>query len=100
MRYRAFIALVTLAILGSTGRAAAESTLVVLARPAAGGAPASEVLNRARGELVADGFTVLIVDAIAEADRSTALARTGRAAGAAVTAGLFVAEDAGMIDLW
>jgi hypothetical protein len=57
------------------------------------------VLNRARGELVADGFEVQIVDPMPNADRLPALARRGRATGAAVTAGLFIADDASTIEM-
>jgi hypothetical protein len=89
----------TLAVLGATRTAAAESTLVVLARPATNEANANEVLNRARGELVADGFNVLLIDSVAEADRTATLARTGRESGAAVTAGLFVEDNATTIEL-
>jgi hypothetical protein len=89
--------LVTLAVLGTTRRAAAQSTLVVLIPPANG---PNELLSRARGELLADGFQVLLVDPTAEADRLATLARVGREAGAAVTAGLSAEADGTTMTLY
>ena len=74
--------------------------LVALAHPAAdNGATSVEVLNRIRGELLADGFNVLVVDAVPRADRVSSLSRTARAARAAVVAGLFLDDAAGSVDL-
>lgn len=99
LRRRTVGALVTLALIVTTRLAHAASTLVVVVRPAAGEANASEVLNRARGELVADGFEVLLVDAMPEANRVEAVMRKGHENGAAIAAGLFVADDASTIEL-
>ncbi|MGD0678049.1 MAG: hypothetical protein ABSC94_21765 [Polyangiaceae bacterium] len=60
---------------------------------------ATEIVNRTRGELLADGFRVEFVDPIAEADRVTTLTRVGTLAGVAVAAGLFVDGDTGPIEL-
>jgi hypothetical protein len=97
---RAALAVVAvLVIVGAAAIAHAESVLVVIARPSSSGTLATEVLNRARGELLADGFTVLVVDAVARENRVASLSRTGRATGGAVAAGLFVEEGAGTVDL-
>ena len=73
--------------------------VIVLAHAADEGAASTEVLNRIRGELLADGYHVLLVDAVPKAERASSLSRTGRATGAAVAAGLFVGEGAGSVDL-
>ena len=63
MRGPAVIALLGLAILLASRRASAESALVVLVRPPTQSAVVAEALTRIRGELIADGFEVSIVDA-------------------------------------
>jgi hypothetical protein len=88
------------AVLTASWPAYAESTLVILARPAMGAPDATEVLYRVRGELAADGFPVLLLDAVAETEREGTLLREGRARNAPFTAGIFIAEDAASIDLW
>jgi hypothetical protein len=90
---------VVVAVLCAHRVAIADPTLVVLVRPTAGGASANEVLHRARGELAADGFKVVVVDALPEPGRVAGLTRVGRDAGAVVVAGFFVADDASTIDL-
>jgi hypothetical protein len=100
MRRLAIVAVVALAVLALPTQVWAESTLVILVRPTSGGAGAAEVLHRAHGELVADGFTVLLTDAPPHVDPITLLGGQGRASGAPVTAGLFVADDATSIDLY
>ncbi|MBV9947796.1 MAG: hypothetical protein JOZ69_13155 [Myxococcales bacterium] len=99
-------AIIGVALLLVSGAARAEGTLVVLVRPVGHGLPAGEVLHRLRGELVADGFDVLVVDPPSPADPGSgspgagaALAVLGRASGADVVAALFVADDAGAIDV-
>ena len=94
------IAVVLLAILTLSRPARAESTLVVLGRPFGGAPNAMEQFNRARGELLADGFRVLLLDAIDEGGREAALLREGRAVGAPVVAGMFLTDDGGSIELW
>ncbi|MDP8999506.1 MAG: hypothetical protein M3O46_05285 [Myxococcota bacterium] len=99
LRCRFVGALAAFSVIVTSGLAHAESTVVVLFRPAAGNGNASEVLNRARGELVADGFGVLLVDAVPEDGRVASITRKGHESGAAVAAGLFVADDASTIEL-
>jgi hypothetical protein len=59
----------------------------------------AEVINRLRGELLADGFNVQWVDATSEDDRVATLTRAGHAVGAAVAAGLWVVEGARTVEL-
>jgi hypothetical protein len=95
----ALAVIVALAVLGAARRARAQSALVVLIPPASGAA-SSELLTRARGELLADGFHVIVVDPTPEADRISALTRIGRDAGAAVTAGLSAEADGATMNLY
>jgi hypothetical protein len=99
-RLAARIALWVFAVLAASGPAWAESTLVILVRPDINTPNATEVLNRARGELAADGFGVVLLDAVPEAEREATLLREGRARRAPVTAGVFIADDATSIELW
>jgi hypothetical protein len=99
VRRAALALVVALAVLGAARRAAAQSALVVLISPP-GGAASNELLSRARGELLADGFRVIVVDWTPEADRIPMLARIGRDAGAAVTAGLYAEADATTLSLY
>jgi hypothetical protein len=80
--------------------ARAESTLVVLVRPSADDARATEVMNLARGELLADRFKVVVSEALPNDARAASLSRAGTEAGADVTIGLFVENDAHAIELW
>jgi hypothetical protein len=93
---------VVVAILMFVGGARAAATLVVLARtPAAAGQAesplAAEIVHRMRGELVADGFRVAVVDPEPDLDRVGLLRRAASEARADVAAGLFVdGADAGI----
>jgi hypothetical protein len=92
-----FAALTVFAVARS---AQAASALVVLI-PSSSGSPAAElVLSRTRGELLADGFHVLLVDATPEAERVPTLQRVGRQAGAGVTAGMSLEGDGTTLDLY
>jgi len=99
VRRVALAVVVALAVLGMARRANAQSALVVLIPPASAGA-SSELLSRARGELLADGFRVVVVDPTPEADRLPMLTRVGRDAGAAVTAGLSAETDGTTMNLY
>jgi len=92
------LVLVTISLVSRKLRA--ESALVVLVRPATQSAVVSEAITRIRGELVADGFEVLVVDAPAGADPESVLARADQQTGAAVTLGLFLQPDAKAAELW
>ncbi|HEX6765852.1 MAG TPA: hypothetical protein VF103_10255 [Polyangiaceae bacterium] len=81
-------------------RVQAEPTLVVLVRPAAESAIVNEAITRIRGELVADGFDVLVVDAPPGADPAAILGRSDGETNAAATLGLFLHADARVAELW
>jgi hypothetical protein len=78
--------------------ARADATLVILARPPLS-SPAPEVVNRLRGELAADGFTVLLSDPVAEGDRPAVVLHAARERNARVAAGVFVEGPDGAVEL-
>jgi hypothetical protein len=92
------VLLASLACIAWSTAARADSTLVILARPPAP-SPALEVVNRLRGELVADGFTVLLSDPVPEADRPAVVLRAARERTARVAAGVFVEGPDGAVEL-
>ena len=100
MRRSIIFALVVLVVslLGRPLRA--ESTLVVLARPYAQNATVGEAITRIRGELIADGFDVLVVDAPPFADRGLLLTRGDPQTNPAATLGVFLQADAKAAELW
>lgn len=77
----------------------AESVFVLLAGPTGGTGVPTEVVNRVRGELIADGFEVEVSPPVVVPDRADTLRRAGRGAGAAIVVGVFVDETSGGIDL-
>jgi len=91
--------LVTSAVVGVAHPARAEPMVIVLLRPPASGASDAGVVNRLRGELLADGFAVQVVDAMPGADPVATVTGTGHAAGTAVAAGLWVAGGARTVEL-
>jgi hypothetical protein len=93
-------AAISLGILLASRRADADSALVVLVRPPTQSAVVSEAITRIRGELIADGFTVSIVDSPPGSDPASLLASVDRQTGAAATLGLFLHADASSADLW
>jgi hypothetical protein len=100
MRRAVTCALVLLTSLLISRPSRAESALVVLVRPSAQTAVVNEAITRIRGELIADGFEVSIVDAMPGADRASVLARADQQTGAAATLGLFLHADASAAELW
>ena len=92
--------LVVLAMSLASGDARAESALVVLVRPTAQSVVVNEAITRIRGELIADGFEVSVVDAPPGADPASVLARADQQTGAAATLGLFLHPDASAAELW
>ncbi len=94
-----FVMVLLMSLLASR-QARAESALAVLVRPAAQSEVVSEAITRIRGELVADGFDVLVVDAPPGADPASVLARADGQTGAAATLGLFLQADAKAAELW
>ena len=63
MRRPSIVALLVFALSLLSRPSFADAVLVVLVRPSAECAIASEAITRIRGELVADGFEVSVVDA-------------------------------------
>jgi hypothetical protein len=96
-RWKVFL-LAWLACVVSSAVARADPTLVVLAGPPPS-APAPEVVNRLHGELVADGFTVLVRNAVSAPDRPAAVLRAAREGNARVAAGIFVEGPDGAVEL-
>jgi hypothetical protein len=100
MRRSGILALIILSISLIGGRAHADTALVVLVRPPAQSAIVSEAITRIRGELLADGFDVLVVDAPPGADPASVLSRADHQTNAAATLGLFLHSDARVAEVW
>jgi hypothetical protein len=100
VRLIAFATFAALAVFAVARSAEAASALVVLIPPASASPAADLVLSRTRGELLADGFHVLLVDPTPESERVPTLQRVGRQAGAGVTAGLSLEGDGTTMDLY
>jgi hypothetical protein len=96
----AVLQLLVLSFLLASGVLRAESALVVLVRPSAQTAIVTEAITRIRGELIADGFEVSVVDAPPGSDPASVLARADQQTGAAATIGLFLHADASAAELW
>jgi hypothetical protein len=95
----ALLGAIMLTILLDSRPVLADSALVVLVRPTAQSTVVSEAITRIRGELIADGFEVSIVDAPPGADPASVL-RADRQTSAAATLGLFLQPDASAAELW
>jgi hypothetical protein len=100
MRRPGVFALIMLAFSLFGRHVQAESALVVLVRPPAQSAIANEAITRIRGELLADGFDVLVVDASPGADPASVLVRADQQTSAAATLGLFLHADARVAEVW
>jgi hypothetical protein len=100
MRRAAVVTAILLTILLGSRRVLADSALVVLVRPSAQSTVVSEAITRIRGELIADGFEVSIVDAPPGSDPASVLARADPQTSAAATLGLFPQPDASAAELW
>ena len=96
----AVLTAIMLTILLGSRPALADSALVVLVRPTAQSTVVSEAITRIRGELIADGFEVAIVDAPPGADPASVLARADRQTSAAAMLGLFLQPDASAAEVW
>jgi hypothetical protein len=84
-----------------SGRAGAESAaLIVLVRPTQTTPAVTEALTRVRGELTADGFDVAMIDAQTASDPDRTLARVGQQTSAAATLGIFIRDEASVVELW
>ena len=79
------LALIVFASLLLTRQAQAESALVVLVRPSAQSAIVDEAITRIRGELVAAGFDVSVIDAPPGSDPASVLEHANLRMDAAAT---------------
>jgi hypothetical protein len=100
MRRAAVVTAIMLTLLLGNRPVLADSALVVLVRPSAQSTVVSEAITRIRGELIADGFEVSIVDAPPGSDPASVLARADPQTSAAATLGLFPQPDASAAELW
>jgi hypothetical protein len=100
MRRAAVVAAIMLTLLLGSRSVLADSALVVLVRPTPQSTVVNEAITRIRGELIADGFEVSIVDAPPGSDPASVLAGANRQASAAATLGLFLQPDASAAELW
>ena len=91
---------VTMTILLGSRSSWADSALVVLVRPSAQSTVVNEAILRIRGELIADGFEVAIVDAPPGLEPASVLRQTDQQTGATATLGLFLRADATAAELW
>lgn len=98
VRHAVLPVLVALAAITSSRLARADAVLVFLAD--GGGVAKNEVVNRLRGELIADGFRVAAVSPVRESDRESALLQAGRAADEPIAAGFFVGDNPAGIDIY
>jgi hypothetical protein len=93
-------ALVLLALAFVSRKSQAEPALVVLIRPSAQSAIVNEAITRIRGELVADGFDVSVIDAPPGESPASLLSRDNQPTGAAASLGLFLRADAQAAEVW
>jgi hypothetical protein len=100
MRPSLLISLLVCALSLVAERVRAETALVVLVRPPTRSGLVNEAITRIRGELVADGFDVRVVDAPLGADTASVLASADRQTNAAATLGLFLHADAKLAEVW
>ncbi|WP_437514812.1 hypothetical protein [Sorangium sp. So ce1099] len=103
MRFARALALfgaLVLLLCAASPAASAEPVRVVLVRPSAADPSISEALIRIRGELVADGFDVELLDSQSASAPRPAMDDAGQQAGSAALIGLFLAPDGQAAELW
>ncbi len=93
-------ALTLLLLCAASPAASGEPARVVLVRPGAADPSISEALIRIRGELVADGFDVELLDAQSASAPRPTMDDAGQQAGSAALIGLFLAPDGQAAELW
>ncbi|WP_437650199.1 hypothetical protein [Sorangium sp. So ce362] len=93
-------ALTLLLLCAASPAASGEPARVVLVRPGAAEPSISEALIRIRGELVADGFDVELLDAQSASAPRPTMDDAGQQAGSAALIGLFLAPDGQAAELW
>ncbi|KYF67146.1 hypothetical protein [Sorangium cellulosum] len=99
-RAQALAGALTLVLCAASPAASGEPARVVLVRPGAADPSISEALIRIRGELVADGFDVELLDAQSASAPRPTMDDAGQQAGSAALIGLFLAPDGQAAELW
>ncbi|WP_437894376.1 hypothetical protein [Sorangium sp. So ce124] len=99
-RAQALAGALALLLCAASPAASAEPARVVLVRPGAADPSISEALIRIRGELVADGFDVEVLDAQSASAPRPTMDHAGQQAGSAALIGLFLAPDGQAAELW
>ncbi|WP_437813694.1 hypothetical protein [Sorangium sp. So ce1078] len=99
-RAQALAGALTLLLCTASPAASGEPARVVLVRPGAADPSISEALIRIRGELVADGFDVELLDAQSASAPRPTMDDAGQQAGSAALIGLFLAPDGQAAELW
>ncbi|MDC0678376.1 hypothetical protein [Sorangium atrum] len=99
-RAQALAGALALLLCAASPAASGEPARVVLVRPGAADPSISEALIRIRGELVADGFDVEVLDAQSASAPRPTMDDAGQQAGSAALIGLFLAPDGQAAELW
>lgn len=99
-RAQALAGALTLLLCAASPAASGEPARVVLVRPGAADPSITEALIRIRGELVADGFDVELLDAQSASAPRPTMDDAGQQAGSAALIGLFLAPDGQAAELW
>ncbi|WP_437969010.1 hypothetical protein WMF04_06835 [Sorangium sp. So ce260] len=99
-RAQALAGALALLVCTASPAASGEPARVVLVRPGAADPSISEALIRIRGELVADGFDVELLDAQSASAPRPTMDDAGQQAGSAALIGLFLAPDGQAAELW
>ncbi|WP_437626478.1 hypothetical protein [Sorangium sp. So ce1151] len=99
-RAQALTGALTLLLCAASPAAAGEPARVVLVQPGPADPSVSEALIRIRGELVADGFDVELLDAQSDSAPRPTMDDAEQQAGSAALIGLFLAPDGQAAELW
>lgn len=99
-RAQALAGALTLLLCAASPAASGEPARVVLVQPGPADPSVSEALIRIRGELVADGFDVELLDAQSASAPRPTMDDAGQQAGSAALIGLFLAPDGQAAELW
>jgi hypothetical protein len=97
---RALAQALALLLAAASAVASAEPARVVLVRPGAADPSIAEALIRIRGELVADGFDVVLADASAASAPRSAEVDVAQQRGSAALIGMSLEPDAQAAELW
>ncbi|XYI01882.1 hypothetical protein ACMHYB_19790 [Sorangium sp. So ce1128] len=99
-RAQALAGALALLLCAASPAASGEPARVVLVQPGPADPSVSEALIRIRGELVADGFDVELLDAQSASAPRPTMDDAGQQAGSAALIGLFLAPDGQAAELW